>query len=251
MQFRGLIALATSFALSACASSMSLEPWPPFSQEIVFQRGSATVVSSGATTVHVGPAASILDSSSRMRFHVAIHNTTEATLDFSTANIRAVQADGSTPLQVISAEQLQAEIDDGIRSQKIAAALGMMGNALNAANAGYQSTYGTVSAYGPGGYTQGTYTATSYNAGAAVAAQAQANAMNQNLIQNVRNAEADAAQFMSTVLQRHTLAPGTWYGGIVEIVPPTDKKLGQDFQIVITAAGEEHQARFRYGPAAK
>src|SRR5262249_13071865 len=97
-------------------------------------------------------------------------------------------------------------------SAAVGVALSAAGGSINAPNAGYSHTYGT---YSSGAYS-GSYSATTYDAGRAYAAQSINNAQT---AANIAAIQAQGQQRLSdlqnTILKDNTVMPGEWVGGLV------------------------------------
>ncbi len=152
-------------------------------------------------------------------------------------------------LKVYTYDELAEEEKERAAMQAVAIALGGVGDAMAATNAGYQSGHGTYNTYGsPSGSTFGTYNYSSYNYGAAQAARNAAQARN-----SARSEQAMAMhstnmdKLKGTILKEHTLLPGETYGGIVEIDLPSFATAAFSVPVVIDveAGNETHTFVYR------
>jgi hypothetical protein len=154
---------------------------------------------------------------------------------------------------VISPEQLQREAQNRANWARFAAAMQMMGNSMQAANAGYSyqsgSYSGTASAYGTGGTAYGTYngnySGTTYNSAAAAQAQAQASEANEQIAQDT-NAQTSAIlqNAQAGALQRQTIAPGGQFVTPVTITQIPSHATGVVLDVTIN--GDVHEFQWNY-----
>jgi hypothetical protein len=242
-----LRSLISGLALVAagCATPVgAFAPLPAAEQTSRYAEGRPIITSTGQQTIVVlGPAETAVDPSQRITFMILVANKSDAPIDIGPSNI-SVTTDTGARLHVFSATELEKEARKRANSIRMAAALGAVSNSINAANAGYSNSYGTVSGYGPNGSYAGTYNATTYNSAAASAAQAQANIANQQLLSNA-NAQAGSvlSHSQSGAMQRETIMPGKSY-----FTPITIDKIGRAKALVfdVAAGGDTYHVRWSF-----
>lgn len=152
-------------------------------------------------------------------------------------------------LKVYSYAELVEEEKERAAMQAVAIALGGMGDAMAASNAGYQTGHGTINTFGTQyGSSFGTYQYTSYNYAAAQAARNAAQAKT-----SAKAAEATAvhdarmSELRGTILKEHTLLPGESYGGVVKLdLPPfANSPFSVPLVIEVDAGNEKHSFVFK------
>ena len=201
----------------------------------------------------MAPDTETVTSGQRGDFVIAVNNGTSDDILFSTEDISATaEVSGQlTTLKVYSHEELVAEETKRQAWAAVAAALQGAADSMNAANAGYQNTYGTYSGsaysnYGTSAYGHGSYSSTTYNYGAAQAAQ---NAAQANSEARFSRLEAEGRENLrnlsSTILKKETIFPGAWHGGIVKVQLPEVTEQAQQIDLVINVAGEIHDFKFK------
>lgn len=163
---------------------------------------------------------------------VITRNLGDVPYNFGPENI-SVTAQGQT-FVVLTYDQLLRETRNKAKWRRLAGALAAGSNSAAASNAG--NSNGNFSAYGnDGSYAHGNYN--SYDAGAAQAAQAQANRDNQQMMQTIRRNEQAAIADLDANMQTSTVDPGSSFGGRVAIeLPKALRKVKQPTPAVITIA---------------
>jgi hypothetical protein len=119
-------------------------------------------------------------------FVVAMVNTTQTPI-LITPNFISVECDGQ-PVKIYSYAELKNEVDKRARQQSMAMALMGMGAAMQAAQPKY--SYGTATAWGPGGFAQGTYSGYTYDPSRVAATQAVIGASMANQINAIEASRA-------------------------------------------------------------
>lgn len=259
MRLRALVVIsALAVTQAACASYGTLTPVKGGDTERLVREGRESLVSnqSGITVILSAPAEKVR-LGKRADFILAIRNGTQSPFEIATSNVTA--HDASNPmslvaLKVFTYDELVEEEKERQAWAALAAGLSAMGRSMQAANAGYQYQSGSVSttAYGPygtTGYGYGTYSGTTYNYGAAQAAQMQADALNQAEFDRVEaEGEARLSGLRNTILKRHTVLPGEWYGGTIKVAVPDLSE--EDFErligVSVAAQNTVHEFRFRF-----
>lgn len=172
---------------------------------------------------------------------VLTRNVGEVPYNFGPENI-SVSAQGET-FVVLTYDQLLRETRNKAKWRRLAGALAAGSNSAAASNAGNGN--GTFSAYGnDGSYAHGNYS--SYDAGAAQAAQAQANRDNQQMMQTIQRNEQAAVAALDANMQTSTVDPGGSFGGRVAIeIPKALRKVKQPTPAVITIAIGSDVHRFQ------
>lgn len=239
------------FALIAApghAAERIFEPVPGEDQTVEYQDGEVVLIA--PTTKAVLFITYVPRDKKSAFLKVGIKNIGEESFNISERSFTASTPSG--PLAVLT-------YDDRLREQKrqetwaaVAAGLAAAGNNMSASNAGYQTNYGTYNsrtnayAYGSGGYasgtayTSGTYSGTTYNAGAAQQARLAADQRNQAIFDRQRaNADFERQDLQSRALKANTLSPGEFVlGDIRFLLPKRDKQSAAQLTFAIDVAGE-------------
>lgn len=259
---RSLVNLIVITALVISADAISAErifvPVPSSNQEIVYVKGEAALVSS-IDAARIAITFVPRDKKSAWLKIWAL-NTGQSSFNITEQSITATSSD--VPVVILTYADRLKELKKKEMWANIGAGLAAAGNNMNATNAGRSTTYGTyngrsnVSAYGSGGYangtvnTTGTYTATTYNPAAAQQAQAAANAQNQQMFANTRAASANAFQDLDDrALRASTLMPEQSVMGDVRIVlPKKSKVVPTEITVTLDFAGQKIVVLFSETP---
>jgi len=241
--------------LSGCATYERISGVPSVEQKAIYKDGRKTLLSTKTNVVAMAPQAEKIENGRRGNFIVAVKNQMQIDSLFSTENISAFKKDGKTgkmiALKVYSYQELVEQEKTRQAWAAVGAALQGMGEAMNASNAGYSTTYGTYSrsAYsstGTNAYGYGTYSSTTYNYGAAQAAQDAARARTDARMSRLQSeGEANLRQLASTTLKKQTVFPGQWYGGVVNVEMPPLEDAPQTIELVVNIGDETHHFTFR------
>lgn len=220
---------------SGCAT-YQVSGIPSNEQRCVYRDGRKTMISQKENAVTMAVKEETVSSSDRLEFIVAVNNLTAEEIVFSTENISAVGSNlgngEEVDLHVYSYDELVAEEKKNQTWQAIAVALGGIGDSMNAANAGYSNTYGT-------------YSATTYDYGAAQAAQNAADAKtNAEMARTRVEGKAALEELSSTILKMHTVFPGEWHGGTVQVDAPGGTSLESKVDIFIKFGEDNHSFYF-------
>lgn len=169
-------------------------------------------------------------------------------MNFGTENIAARSRDDSY-VHVYS----YAELLDEERSRQawaaVAAGLAAASNSMQAANAGYSTSYGSYAGNTYGTYGGSPYSATSYGSGyvttydpaKAQAAQALANQQNAVNLQNMQAINAANEQELQNILKITTLSPGQSHAGTVVVDLPKNSQDGiKQVTLQVTVGDDEH-----------
>jgi hypothetical protein len=212
--------------LQGCATvppSVRLTPSP--GQELVYYKGDPCIESEAVTAK--GPiwlsVCAVALSQKRASLSLRFVSNAQESIHLDEDMVRA-QIDGQ-PVEVLGYTALSAEERKRQMWAAVGAGLAAAGNNMSAQQAGKSSYAGTaqtnVYAYGSGGYATAkattNYSGTTYNAGAAYAAQANANAQNAQLMNNMQAQNALRNQQIGEALRTHTLSPGDSHGTYVDI----------------------------------
>lgn len=247
-----VVSLMLVIALQGCASHAKLSGVPSAEQKTVFKDGRKALISSKQNTVIVAPETDRVGNGERGEFILLVNKGTAADLDFSTEDVTAyVQShDALTELAVFSYDQLVAEEETRQAWAALAAAMQGLGDAMNAANAGYSMTRGTYSGsnysgYGGNRYGYGTYSGTTYNHAAAQAAQNTAQANSQARFARIEaEGQANLQSLSTRMLRKETVFPGAWHGGIVKVQLPRVAEQSQEMRLVVFVGKETHAFNF-------
>lgn len=183
-------------------------------------------------------------------FAVAIENRGKAPFNFGPENI-TIRPAGMQPIALTTYEQVMEAEQKRERREKFWAGVGAAGRSLSAANSGnaYSSgTYsGTTSGYVGNNLvtvqTNGIYSGSQYDPGAASAAQRNAQEMNAQDRANLQAKWAARSSASSNLLRTTTVDPGALYGGLTTFPVSADlKKVRGPVQVTIevNVAGEKH-----------
>jgi hypothetical protein len=172
----------------------------------------------------------------RVAVKVMVYNAGAVPLNFGPENVTVETVEGMA-VAVIPYERLLKEEKNRQAWAMVGMALGAAGNSMSASQAGYN--YGTVNAYGNGGWATGTYS--SYNGGQAYAAQSIANAQNQQMAARFQENKAAAFEALQANLRTTTVDPGEVFGGQITIeLPPAVRKSKAPVDLLIRMRmGEE------------
>ena len=247
---RRLFVIATAVVVGlGCASMAGLEPVATSrDQRVRYDRGVGVLVSRGAQSeVEIEPQRAPYERGERLAFKVRITNHTGAELDLSERNISVV-VDGSAG-RVVSAAEMAAEIRSQAKWAHFSNALGAAGRSMEAANAGQQTTFGTVqaTAYGSGGWAHanGTYSETTYDEGAKRRAQEEANRVTQEQAAAISAQEqAQLDEVASVVLQRTTLGSEQSVAGVVVIETRPRKTATSSVVLTVNVGDDSHELAF-------
>lgn len=226
--------------LSGCASTDRISLVADHSQHSIVRDGVPALISAKTHVVMLRAGAAAIDSKSRPSFVIAVLNRSGKPQDLRVQNIKAEMIDPeSRPIHIYSYEELVAEEETRQAVAAVGAALQGISSSMAAANAGHRQTYGTYSgSYG----TYGTYSGTTYDHGAAMAAQRAAEAeTSANFAAIQAHGERNLAALQSTILKDNTVLSGEWVGGYV--VMGTPEKSGNDsvrYRINVHFGGEHH-----------
>lgn len=240
--FQSSIAIVlSSIVLASCTPTLAMAPIPIKDEKIVYNAGNPVLVEKTPTGIVAvsTPSMPFEATDGRASVYVYFKNLGKKEQNFSTDNIKVHEANGS-PLKVYSYQTLVEEENARAKSAELAAVIDSASRSYEAGQAGYQHTYGTASALGPEGFAPGTYSATTYNAGAAEQARLQANAANQREMANVEAQHNLKLGILSkSYLKIQTVVPGMLYGGMVTFDVP-NKPDGAIVDIdVSTSSGTE------------
>jgi hypothetical protein len=241
-------------AIPAHAKERSFQPYASAGQEVRYSDGEAVVYS--ATDRHVVGLSYIPRDKKSGFIKLWVLNRGSTAFNIGDQSITA--SSGGIPLQVLSYQDRLKEQRRQEMWQGLAAGLAAAGNNMQAANAGYSNSYGTYNSttranvYGSNGYatgnayTTGTYSGSTYNAGAAYAAQADANARNQQIFaQAAANSEYARRELADRALKMNTLSPGQDVIGDVRLALPKRTKTPGEFTVTVDVNGEAMSFNFR------
>lgn len=222
--------------LTACASQrIELSAAP--GQESIIRDGIPSLVSQKKNLVMLRPNSQLLKGNPRPAFTVAVRNLGAKPETLLETNITAHQTvEGKqVALRVYRYAELVQEEQTRQTMQAVGAVLSGTARAMNASNAGYVNTTGTVNGYG--------YTATTYDPLRAQIAQDVASAQTANDFATIRaQGEANLAGLQHTILKDNTVMPGEWVGGTIVLDPPAySNGAPKSYAITVDFAGEEHE----------
>lgn len=271
-----LLVVASLGLLSGCntISYVKMTPLAAPDQNIVFNEGKQTIISTKKHVVTLAPYRELNKASGRTSYVLFVQNLSDTPLTISDQNVFVelkVMKDGiessSSTINVLSYNQMILEIQKEEERQRRAAAWAAAAGAINAST----SAYSTSTSYNSGGVygnynsnTYGNYGGSSYNAYSTgtysgtysgysttttydpAKAQALANQNSQNYRNNLDRIAASAnssRQFVEQlVLRAQTLMPGDGVGGlIVTETRHLNHSIEGDFVVLVTVGDEKHE----------
>ena len=203
---KSIVLAAILLSVPANAAKFVLQPVPADGQEATMDAGVTTIQSNQPrSAVRVRGSSDTF--SERATLQVIAMNGDEKPFNFGTENVTASLPAGEA-IHVLTVGELQREERRRQAWAAIAAGLAAAGNSMQAANAGYNNSYGSynTNTYGQVGstpfygnsYTSGSVT--TYNAGQAYVAQSLANQQNAQMFANLANQKAAALQEIKEVI---------------------------------------------------
>lgn len=235
-----LLAFLITPLIGGCASQkIQLSAAP--GQEAIVRDGIPSLISKKKNLVMLRPNNQLLKGNARPAFTVAVRNLENKPQTLMEANINAHQSvDGKQAmLRVYRYDELVREEQTRQTIQAVGAVLSATARGINAANAGYVNTTGTVHANG----NHGTYTATTYDPLRAQIAQQNANYETREDFAALRaQGEQNLSQLQNTILKDNTVMPGEWIGGTIVLDPPGySGSAPKSYAITVDFAGEQHE----------
>ena len=229
----------------ALAKEREFSPVPGAGQEIRFSDGHAVLVT-GNTVGNLAVSFVPLDKKAGF-LRVWIENASEQQFNVSESSVTA--SSGGTPLAVFTyADQVKQQKRKAMWAA-IATGIAAGANSYSASQAGYSNYSGgyashtTAGAFSANSY--GRFYGTSYNAGVAYLAQANAAAQNQAMFDRFQVMAAGAAQSLQQrSLKANTLMPGQAVLGDIKLALP---KAGGDVDVSIDVGGQPLVLRFHEG----
>lgn len=183
-------------------------------------------------------------------FVIGIANAAEQTFNFGPENI-TIRPSGMKPIALTTYEEaMEAERKKEGR-EKFWAGLAAVGRGMSAADAGTTYSSGIYSGTATGyvgnnlvtAQTNGIYSGSEYNSGAALAAQRQAREMNAQDRASLEMKWAARSSMNNDLLRTTTVNPGAMYGGVATFTISKDLKRNRgpvDVTIEVAVAGEKH-----------
>lgn len=182
----------------------------------------------------------------RGKLQIYILNAGENSLNFGPENVSIETEDGK-PVAVVPYETLLKEEQNRQKWRAFAAGLAAASNSINAANSGY--SYGTVNAYGSGGWVSGNYS--TYNPAAASLATNVANQQNQQMFDRLALNNAVAMEALQINMRTSTVDPEKDFGGQVSFELPKQlrsSKKPSPIVLKVRVGEEEHVFRAMLQP---
>jgi hypothetical protein len=244
MRINIIAPLVCALLIAGCASQkIELSAAP--GQNAIIRDGIPALVSKKKNIVMLRPNKTLLKGNPRPAFTVAVRNLGNKPETLLESNITARQTiDGKqVAMRVYRYDELVQEEQTRQAWQAFGVALSGAARAMNAANAGYVQTTGTVHGYGAYGPTYANYSATTYDPLRAQLAQNVANAETQSDIANLQaQGEQNLAALEHTILKDNTVMPGEWVGGTIVLDPPAySGKAPKSYTITVDFGGEQHE----------
>ena len=234
--------LACFCLVCGCASTYELKALP--SENLSTEYNSGKLIQKSFKT-NSSVAAKVFKSNVRTdkkgAFVISVVNLSQAPI-LITPGCISIECDGQ-PVRIYSYAELKDEIDKRARQQALAAALMGLATAMQAALPQY--TYGTVNAWGTGGFAQGTYSGYTYDPGSVAATQALIGASMANEVNAIEASRSSDSKIIDAILQEHTLYTQQMYAGLVIFEPPKDKDQ-QNIRLKVNLPPDIHEFNFSY-----
>ena len=224
-----------------CATTYELKGTPAENVAVEFQSGELIQKVFKTNLVAAKVFKSEVRSDRKGAFVIAVGNLTQTPLTISPNCVR-LETEG-TPVKIYNYSELKDEVEKKARQQAAALVLMGMGAAMQAAKPQY--SWGTLTAWGPGGSVQGTYSGYTYDPARAAAAQAIIGASIANQINALEASKTSELQIVEAVVREHTLYPGQTYTGLVVFEPPTGKDR-QNIILKVDLPPDIYEFRFLY-----
>lgn len=240
MRHSTILAPLGALCLVGCASqTIQLSAAP--GQEAIVRDGLPSLISKKKNLVMLRPNTRLLKGNARPAFTVAVRNSGSKPETLLETGITARQTvEGKqTALRVFHYQELVQEEQTRQTVQAIGAVLSGTARAMNAANAGYVNTTGSVNMNG----SYGTYTATTYDPLRAQIAQDVASAQTREDFAAIQaQGEQNLAALEHTILKDNTVMPGEWIGGTIVLEPPAySGSAPKSYVITVDFGGEQHE----------
>ena len=251
LQLKAVLVPAVLFAIAAPAHAgiYTLHITPSPEQPSRYDRGISSIDSvQKATAVRVVNVPG--NDKKTVSFVIGITNGTGQTFNFGPENI-TIRPSGMKPIALTTYEEAMLAEQKKRSREKFWAGVAAVGRGLSAADAGttYSSGFYSGTATGYVGnnlvtaQTNGMYSGTEYNSGAALAAQRQAQEMNAQDRANLEMKWAARSSMNNDLLRTTTVNPGAMYGGVATFPISKDLKRTRgpvDVTIEVAVAGEKH-----------
>ncbi len=241
--------LLAAFPQAALSKASVLKIQPEGSQLAAMDSGAQVVTSqmAGSTVVMRAPEPF---EGKRTRIFFTFVNNSQYPVNVGPENVT------STQVAVISYDQLIAEQKRSEGVDKFFAAIGAVGKALSATDAGNQSTSTSYSGYvdcgiGCGGAYNGSAVSRTYSPYAARQAQAQAAAENAAAASEMHSGHASERNAIARNLQTTTVNPGHYITGMLTFEVPTAVRRGKKavpISLAIRMGSDVHMLRGFAGP---
>lgn len=246
----GVAAVMLGMLTVGCSTTAVMHPEKAEQQDLVYNRGTPTLVSRGTESLVVVQAApAAYEKGDRLTFAVAVSYRGDNPIDVSESSLTA-KVDGA-PVPVVTAEQLRKEESRRATWQAVAIALNGASAQLNANNSAYSTQTGTYSgntyrSSGGSSYNSGTYYATTYDpARAQVASAAAQQATNAQLANAAAQARENETSINENTFQRTTLMTGGRTSGVVTVAAPSKRKTPSLIELSVIVGADTHKFKFR------
>ncbi|WP_293335837.1 hypothetical protein [Parvibaculum sp.] len=237
----------SSIALSACTTAYTVSVSPSSNEQTTrYFDGVPAVISELANSVVVViPPAHAVEK--RGRFGIVSVNRGTNPINFGSENVAVEAADGAH-VHVYSYAELLDEEKSRQAWAAVAAALAAAGNSMQAANAGYTTSYGSYTGSTYGTYGGSPYSATTYGSGyvttydpaKAQAAQATANQQNIANLKSVQMANALNERRLQEILKTTTISPGDSHSGEIVFDVPQGTGESKYVSVLVSAGVDRH-----------
>lgn len=245
-----VVVVTFGLLIAGCSTTAVMRPEQSGQQELLYNRGTPTLVSRAPESLVVVQAApETYEKSDRLKFAIAVSYRGQQPIDVSEASVKAKVDGRSAP--VVTAEQLRKEESSRATWEAVAIALNGASAQLNATNSAYSTQTGTYSGntYSSGGrsaYSSGSYSGTTYNPAQAQAASLAAQqATNAQIGTASARAQENMASINENTFQRTTLLAGGRTSGIVTVESPAKRGTTSHIELSVSVGADTHRFNFR------
>ena len=244
---RIILALAAAAALTSCATNYSVEPVATVGQEVRYDNGAPTTESVKiASAVRISPARTSFED--RLELRVASLNLGQEAFDIGPESVRVITSEGR-PMRTWTRAMLAREAKSRARWAELAAALSATADSYAASQAADTHTYGAVKATKGRRTADASFKMTTRDDARAIALQQDIDDRTSAEMAAIKDGLAKTLDALDGhMLQRTTVDPGEFSGGIVVVDRPKFAEAEpQSVDVLVTVAGERHRFTFRVG----
>lgn len=234
--------------LSSCADSGYVAKGKSGSgTRVVYIDGKEALISQKSSSLSIAPISSGMQPSSDEDFLFVYRNGSGGERVFSEEDVQGEYRNSEgevTPIKIYSYNDLVKKEKTRQAWAALGAGLEAAGDSMSAANAGYSNSYGSYSGSSYSPYstvnTYGTYSSSTYDYGAANAAQMSAVARSDARMDRLQaQGSANLGVLASNNLKKQTVPRGRTHGGLVRMKMPAFAEAGE-LRFTVNAGGERH-----------